>query len=46
MQQSLTNTDMNEVLKGVTYLVSNSDIVTSMKEASPKRLLMMVLLNF
>lgn len=37
MQQSLTNTDMNEVLKGVTYLVGNSDIVTSMKEASPKR---------
>lgn len=37
MQQNLTNTDMKEVLKGVTYLVGNDDIVTGIKDASPKR---------
>ncbi len=37
MQQNLTNADMKEVLKGVTYLVGNDDIVTAIKDAIPKR---------
>lgn len=36
MQQSLTSTDIKEVLKGVSFLVGNDDIVTAIKEASPK----------
>lgn len=36
MQQSLINTDMKDVLRGVTYLVGNDEIVTALKDVSPK----------
>lgn len=36
MQQNLTNTDMKEVLKSVTYLVGNDDVVAAIKDSSPK----------
>lgn len=36
MQLNLTNMDMKEVLKGVTYLVGNDDIVASLKDTCPK----------
>lgn len=36
MQQSLINTDMKDVLRGVTYLVGNDEIVAALKDVSPK----------
>lgn len=36
MQQSLINTDMKDVLRGVTYLVGNDEIVAALKAVSPK----------
>lgn len=36
MQQNLANTDMKEVLKSVTYLVGNDDVVAAIKDSSPK----------
>lgn len=36
MQQSLVNTDMKDVLRGVTYLVGNDEIVAVLKDVSPK----------
>ena len=36
MQQNLINTEIKDVLKGVTYLVGNNDVVASLKDASPK----------
>lgn len=36
MQQSLINTDMKGVLRGVTYLVGNDEIVAALKAVSPK----------
>ncbi len=36
MQQNLTNADMKEVLKGVTYLVGNDEIVIALKDVSSK----------
>lgn len=36
MQQSLTNTDMKDVLRDVTYLVGNDEIVAALKDVSPK----------
>lgn len=37
MQQSLTNLDMKEVLKEVTYLVGKEEVVEGIKNTSPKR---------
>lgn len=36
MQQNLINTDMKDVLRGVTYLVGNDEIVAALKDVSPK----------
>lgn len=36
MQQNLTNMDVKEILKGVTYLVGNDEIITALKNVSPK----------
>lgn len=36
MQQSLVNTDMKDVLRDVTYLVGNDEIVAALKDVSPK----------
>lgn len=37
MQQSLTNTDMKDVLRGITYFAGNDEIVAALKDTSPKR---------
>lgn len=36
MQSNLTNTDIRETLKGITYLVGDNDIIESMKDVCPK----------
>lgn len=36
MQQDLTNTEMKEVLKDITYLVGNDDVIVAMKDTCPK----------
>lgn len=37
MQLNLTNQEMKEVLKGVTYLVGNDEIIISLQKTNPKR---------
>lgn len=36
MQQNLTKVEIEEILKEITFLVGNSDVVASMKDVSPK----------